>query len=411
MKRTITLLLIATVVVSTFGTQAFANSGGPSPLEEARDHPHPSVSAPTSPSDSHGSQAQDRAEKLTRQMRAQKVRNQSRFRGRFVGKANRFRQAAQEAEPGWEKTIAHRSVGINTRVAIAYQEGKQQQLTEREIRREANRLRNELESSKKRTTYRANSPTQAVVLVGEIERSLTSAEGWIDQVSEILNRDDLSKSQRLAYAAGALEGARGNLNDARLLHQQYRSELQDGKNQETTLEDRYAAVHGSVKNQIESASYSENVHASDMNQKADGYLDQAETRYGNGYKAAALLDLLRAQQFVKAAEVTADVTASEHVKSSGNNVGHASKQDVYDAKKAAVENLNTTLDGTDNGIVLLLLRNAERQIVGGDEDLRWVLEHPDAQAQQKAYARYIVAHSLADTATDTAESLEESNSS
>ena len=187
--------------------------------------------------------------------------------------------------------------------------------------------------------------------------------------------------------------------------------MQDGTSQETTLEDRYAAVHGSVQNQIESASYSEAVYASDMNQMAHGHLDRAEARYGNGYKAAALLDLLRAQQFVNAAEATADVTAPEHVYSSGNKTGHASKQDVYDAKKAAVENLNNTLNGTNNGVVLLLLGNADRQIVGGDEDLRWVLEHSDAQAQQKAYARYIVARSLADTATDTAELIEESNNS
>lgn len=402
MRRKTAILLALAVVVSTFGAQAYVTDTGPSPVKSAQAQQHASVPDPVSPNDAHANQARDRATALQDQMRAQNVQEQTRFRQRFVSKAERLEESAKTGEDGWDGTVAARGAAVNARVAIAHQEAKQGDLTESEIRREAKQLRNELDSFERRTSYRAESTTRAVVLVGEIETSLTSAEGWLDQIDSVLARDDISKAKRLAYAAGALEGARGNLEDARLLHEQYRSETQSGTSQKAAIEERYETIHESVQSQLESVSYAEDAYATAMVEKARGHFDRAETRYEDDYKAAALLDLLHAQQYLAAAEATSGVDAPEQV------TDPASEEQIYDAKQNAVESLNATVEGTDNGVVLLLLGHAERQIVGGNEDLEWTLEHPDKEAQQKAYARYVAAKSLADNAEDTATLLEAS---
>lgn len=403
MRRKTAILLAIALVASTLGAQAYVNGSGVSPAESAQAQQHASVPDPVSPNDAHAERAHERTANLYEQMHAQDVREQSRFRQRFVSKADRLREAAKAADGGWDETIAARGAAVDARVAIAYHEATQGDLTESEIRREAEQLRSELDSFEKRTAYRADSTTRAVILVGEIETSLTSATGWLDQIDSILARDDLSKNQRLAYAAGALEGAQGNLNDAHLLHEQYRTEFQSGTNQEAAIEDRYVTIHESVQSQLESASYSEDSYATAMMRKASGHLDRAETRYENGYEAAALLDLLHAQQYLTAAEATAEVDAPAQASEP------ASEEAIYAAKHAAVESLNATVESTDNGVVLLLLGHAERQVVGGNEDVEWMLEYPDAEAQQKAYARYVVAQSLAENAEDTASLLEASD--
>lgn len=407
MKRTIAILLAVIVVASTLGAQAHVNDGLWE-TEAIHEQPHASVPSATSPSSDHVSQASERAESLVDQMpaqaserQAQQAADRSDFQTRFATKTNELQQAATRAETGWDRTVVHRSIALNARVAVAHQEAKQGDLTENDVRQQTEELRSQIDSFEKRTSYRADSPTEAVVLVGEIETSLTSAEGWLEQIPEILERDDLSEEERIAYAAGSLEAARGNLEDARLLHTQYRTELQSGTDQEAALEDRYDAIRSSVQERIDATSYSEDAYGQKMAEKAEHYLDRAETRYEAGYKAAALRDVLRAELFLNGAEATANVEKPN------SDVEPAEIEAVSAEKDEAVQSLNTTLENTDNGVVLMLLQHSERQLVGGNEDAEWVLEHPDAEAQQQAYARYVVAGALADSAEDTADLLEE----
>lgn len=400
MKRKIAILLTLSLVVSALGAHAVANQS-PSTAETTAQSPHASVPSATQPSDEHVGQASERAQNLVDGAPAQAAAEESRTQHKFVTKVTKLQQSAKRSEAAWDQLVVKRSIALNARGATAYQEAKQGDLTEQEIRKEVERLRNEIDSFEKRTSYRASSPTRAVVLVGEIEASLTSAEGWLEQSTSVLERDDLSKDERLAYAASALEGARGNLNDAQLLHKKYRTELRSGADQETALEERYAAIHESVQSEIDAASYSEDVYANEMVEKADHYLQRAEERYESGYKAAALRDALRAELFLNAADATADVKAPT------SEVEPAAMEDVQAAKADAVTSLNATLDSTDDGVVLLLLQHSERQIVGGNQDVEWVAEHPDDEAQQTAYARYVVAETLADAAPDVADQLEE----
>lgn len=406
MKRIITVLLIVTVVASTLGTHVYAANQSRSPLEIAHDYPSPDVPDPVAPNDSHIAHAQGRANDLYSQMQAQEVKNRNQARGRLVSKATKFRKVVRNPEvSGWSKSIAQRSVAINSRSAIAYQNAREGNLTEKEIRREASKIRKKVVNYKKQISYHGNSISDTVVINGEIEISLISAERWLDQVPEILNREELTKPKRLAYAAGALEGAEGNLNDAQLLHQQYRKELHGAPEQKVILENRYVTIHQSVQENVESLSYSEDLYASDMLQKARAYLHRAEVHQHDGYTAAAIINLLHAQQYVIAAEATSNVAAP------GSVSGQVSEQDVYNAKVKAVKILNSTLERTNDKIVLSLLDHAERNMVGGDEDVAWVLEYPDKKAQQQAYARYIVARSLAESAKNTAALLQEPNGS
>lgn len=384
MKRTFLIPILAVLLVSSLAVSGTS----PTTLEKTQAVEKPSVQNPVQPSQSLVSQASQHAASMRNDVPAH-------ANGMFASRLGTSSERADKVSNRWSKLVMHRSVAVQSRAAKARMAARNGELTAADIRKQASQQRARLDRLKKQTSYQCGSVNQCVVVLGEVETSLSSAQSWLDQIPAILNRTQFNESKRLAYAAGALEAASGNLDDAESLRATYRTDL-NGQPVESELDTQYQSLHDTVRQRIASSSYGNDVYANELVRKAEGRLDRAEERYENGLKAAALRDLLVAYQFLEATD------EGETIQSPELGQSNVTDEELLTAKRDAVDALNASLDGASE-LERVLLKEALVQINGGDEKVSWIQEAPDAQARQQAFAHYVVAQSFVESADDATE--------
>ncbi len=330
----------------------------------------------------------NRAEYLISQ--AQSTKSNDKEIQRFLQSATKKLETSKSEKDPWKALINARKASIEAMTVIAYAQAKEEKLSEEDILNEVPKWMNKLQLLKAKLKHNGKNLEYSLIITAEVERSLDSAENWLNQAQEILNSNNRPKELRIAYAMGALEAVRGNLEDAELL---LNSVQKDGTDQEGIIVEMYRKLNEETMLKLGNRAYPKESFANLTFYEAKGFLKRAETRFNNGFKASATIDIMHALVLLESIDSLSEVPDPWY-----NNTT-ITADDVYQAKKQAVQALDEAIKNANgNELSLYLLKFADADIQMADSLVKRSIDSgrfENTESLRLAYALYLRAASYA----------------
>jgi len=362
------------------------------------------VEIPTIPSlvainNSLSENAINRAEYLISQ--AQSTKSNDKEIQRFLQSAIKKLETSKSEKNPWKALIHAREASIEAITAIAYDQAKEGKLSEKDILNEVPKWMNKIQLLKTKLKYNGKNLRESLIITAEVERSLDSAENWLSQAQEILNSNNRPRELRIAYAMGALEAVRGNLEDAEFL---LNSVQKDGTDQEGTITEMYRKLKEETMLKLDNRTYPKESFANLTFYEAKGFIKRAETRFNNGFRASATIDIMHAVVLLESLDSLSEVPDPWY-----NNTT-ITANDIYQAKKQAVQALEETIrNANGNELSLYLLKFAEADIQMADSLVKRSVDSgrlENTESLRLAYALYLRAASYAKNVSKVIELLQ-----
>ena len=332
--------------------------------------------------------AVNRAEYLVSQ--AQSTQSNDKEIQRLLQSAIKKLDTSKSEKDSWKALINAREASVEAMTVMAYVQAKEGKLSKKDVLNEVPTWASKIKLLKTKLKYNGKNLEQSLIITAEVERSLDSAENWLSQVQEILNSNNRPEELRIAYAMGALEAARGNLEDAESL---LNSVQKDGINQEEIVIGMYKRLNKEVMARVNSRIYPKESFANLTAYEAKGFIKRAESRFNNGFKASATIDIIHAFVLLESLDTLSKVPDPWYTNTT------ITATDVYQAKKQAVQALNEAIRNTNGSeLSLSLLKFADADIQMADSLVKRSIDSgrfENTESLRLAYALYIRAASYA----------------
>lgn len=261
---------------------------------------------------------------------------------------------------GLSALVSARTAALKANESASFAAVRAGELTERDVRHAAQVQRERLERVRE-TIPRSASTLAGIVALAEAQNSLSSADGFLEQVPDILSLEEADKETRIGDAMAAVQAARTNIDDAEILHRSNRdkTQAQSGELNATAV---FSNLHKAVASGVESATAGEPAASTHVADNAESYLRGAERDFDDGYRAAALVNLLKAKALLSA---TDELQSTPHPSAETNqSVPYAT---AIDARESALRSLTESLNNSARDPeALVLLQVAEDKIRAGD---------------------------------------------
>ena len=307
---------------------------------------------------------------------------------------------SKSEENSWEALASARLASVDAMIAVAYGQAKEGKLNEKDVLDQVPGWAGKIQHLETRLTYKGMSFQDALISRAEVERSLSSADSWLEQVPGILNLDKVPREMRLAQAMGSFEAVRGNLEDAEFLLSSVQNK---GTNQEEVITDAYERFHGKATLGIDSTVTRGSFAELTFNE-AKGFIERAELRFNSGYKASATTDIMCAFITLQILDVLSEVPDPWF----GEAV--ITVEDIYRDKEQAVRALNEAIESAGgDGIELYLLQSVRSDIETADYLIEMnmsTITYGDTEGLAFAHAFYVRALSYAGSVHKVTELLE-----
>jgi hypothetical protein len=299
-------------------------------------------------------------------------------------------EISKSEENWWEALIYAREASIEAMTAIAYGQANEGKLSEKDVLDQVPRWANEIQILRTKLTYKGENLQDALITIVEVERSLDSAESWLKQTAEILSSSDMQREFRIGHAMGGLEAVRGNLEDAESLLD---SVQKGGTDQEGAITDVYKKFYGETTLGVDGRAYPKESFANLTLDETKGFIERAESRFNNGYKASATTDIMYAFVSLRSLDTLSDIPDPWC-----SNATITAK-DVYQDKEQAVKALNEAIEneGGDE-LALYLLQSARSDIEAADYLIKRCIDvgiFGSTESLRLAHALYVRASSYA----------------
>ncbi|HDH44525.1 MAG TPA: hypothetical protein ENG66_03935 [Thermococcus sp.] len=341
----------------------------------------------------------NRAEYLISQ--AQSIQSNDKEIQRFLQSALKKLNISKSEKDSWKALTNAREASVEAVTVIAYAQAKEGKLSEEDVLNEAPTWMNKLQILKTRLRYNGKNLEYSLIITAEVERSLDSAENWLNQAQEILNSNNRSKELRIAYAMGTLEAVRGNLEDAEFL---LNSLQKDGTDQEGIITGIYTRFNKEVTLKLDNRDYPKESFANLTLHEAKGFIKRAEPRFNHGFKASATIDVMHAFVLAESLDTLSKVPDPWYTNAT------ITANDIYQAKKQAVQALNEAIkSANDNVLSLYLLRFVDSEIKTADSLVKRSIDSgrfENTESLRLAYALYFRAASYAKNVNKVIELLQ-----
>nr|CCE70290.1 TPA: hypothetical protein PAB0594 [Pyrococcus abyssi GE5] len=305
-----------------------------------------------------------------------------------------------EKDP-WKALINAREASVEAVTVIAYAQAKKGKLSEEDVLNEIPAWASKIQLLKTKMKYNGEDLEQSIIITAEVERSLDSAENWLSQAQEILNLKNMSRALRIAYAMGALEAVRGNLEDAEFL---LSSVQKDGIDQEEVFVRIYKRLSKEASSRLDDKAYPKESFANLTLHAAEEFIKRAESRFNRGFKALAIIDIMHALVLLESLDALSEVPDPWYTNAT------ITANDVYQAKKQAVQALNEAIKNANgNELSLYLLKFADSDIKTADSLVKRSIDSgrfKNTESLRLAYALYIRATSYAKNVNKVIELLQ-----
>lgn len=359
----------------------------------------PTISSPIAVDNSVLENAINRAEHLISQ--AQSIQSNDKEIQRFLQSALKKLNTAKSEKDSWKALTNAREASVEAMTVIAYAQAKEGKLSEEDVLNEVPTWMNKLQILKTRLRYNGKNLEYSLIITAEVERSLDSAENWLNQAQEILNSNNRSKELRIAYAMGALEAVHGNLEDAEFL---LNSLQKDGSDQEGIITGIYTRFNKEVTLKLDNRVYPKESFANLTLHEAKEFIKRAETRFNHGSKASATIDVVHAFVLAESLDTLSKVPDPWYTNAT------ITANDIYQAKKQAVQALNEAIKSANGSVLsLYLLRFVDSEIKTADSLVKRSIDSgrfENTESLRLAYALYLRAASYAKNVNKAIELLQ-----
>jgi len=310
-------------------------------------------------------------------------------------------EASKSEENSWEALEYAREASVEAMMAIAYSQAEEGKLSEKDVLDQVPGWAKEIQLLKTKLNYKGKNLQDALIISAEIERSLDSAESWLKQAPEILSFNEMQREVRIAHAMGGLEAVRGNLEDAEFL---LNSVQKDGTDQEGAITDAYEKFYGETTLGVDGRVYPKESFANLNLDETKGFIERAESRFNNGYKAVASTDIMYA--FV----VLQSIDNLSEVPDPWCSNATITAKDVYQDKEQAVKALNEAIENAEGDqLALYLLQSARSEIEVADYLVKRSIDlgrFENTESLRLAHACYVRASSYSSNINKITELLE-----
>lgn len=342
----------------------------------------------------------NRAEYLILQAQSAKSEEGEIVQG-FLNSAAERVETSKSGENPWAALEYAREASVDAMTAIAYGQAKEGKLSETDVLDQIPEWEMEIQLLKTKLNYKGENLQDALITIVEVERSLDSAESWLKQVPEMLSFSDTPREWRIAYAMGGLEAVRGNLEDAEFLLD---SVQKDGTDQEGAITGAYEKFYGETTLGVDGRAYPKESFANLTLDETKGFIERAESRFNNGYKASATTDIMYAFVSLRSLDILSDVPDPWYSNST------ITAEDIYQDKEQAVKVLNEAIENAGGDeLALYLLQSAVSQIEASDYLVKRSIDFGifgSTGSLRFAHAFYVRASSYASNVNKVTELLE-----
>ncbi|WP_202319594.1 hypothetical protein [Archaeoglobus neptunius] len=280
----------------------------------------------------------------------------------------------------WDSLINARKSAVDARMILAYGEVKRGELTKDRILKERAILDKKLKEIESSTSYHC-SDLSGCIPYSEVEESIYSAIKWLDQIDQLEPIFKTSKERALIYAAGSIEAAEGNLDDAEyLLKQISRTEKRlDGSRY---IDSVYRKLSKNVELEIQKCSDINGTFAEQTCKEAVGYYERGVEKFKLGLKASSIVDVIAAKALLGCVDDMLKIPDPW-------NSSAVDSKSIYGAKLSAVSSVNRA----SSKIAAMV---AEEDIKAGDKLVKRIIETGrSGEAANLAYALYLRAAGVA----------------
>ena len=341
-------------------------------------------------SDSHLQSARSRAASSIREIDSSSM-------GRFSQKAESSQKLAEKTEGRFHQLVAHRSATAHAEGARAYKRATNGKLDLDKRKREISDLQTDIDECRKNIRYTGRSLNNVVAATAQIEKSLWSAQIWLNQASEILGDNCLPRMQQARYATSALEFARGTYNDAR----HYRSDLSSAEEQQargdtidTLFEQYFTGFYQKAKTEEKSRnglerSKSEKQTTRYARQCMADYVERGTKRFQSGYKSIAVLDLLIGNAVIGAVEAL-----------DSKPLSGIDEDTLTIEQELTIDRYHRITNQDTSSSALPILNVARLEIGDGNVAAAEYEQSNNLDYRHRAYAHYRVANALIDSTDD-----------
>jgi hypothetical protein len=310
-------------------------------------------------------------------------------------------EASKSEENSWEALEYAREASVEAMMAIAYSQAEEGKLSEKDVLDQVPGWAKEIQLLKTKLNYKGKNLQDALIISAEIERSLDSAESWLKQAPEVLSFNEMQREVRIAHAMGGLEAVRGNLEDAEFL---LNSVQKDGTDQEGAITDAYEKFYGETTLGVDGRVYPKESFANLNLDETKGFIERAESRFNNGYKAVASTDIMYAFVVLQSIDNLSEVPDPWY-----SNATITAK-DVYRDKEQAVKALNEAIENAEGDqLALYLLQSARSEIEVADYLVKRSIDlgrFENTESLRLAHACYVRASSYSSNINKITELLE-----
>lgn len=310
-------------------------------------------------------------------------------------------EACKSKENSWEALIYAREAAMDAMTAIAYGQVKEGQLTEKDVLDQVPGWAKEIQLLRTKLNYKGKNLQDALIIRAEVERSLDSAESWLKQAPEILSLNEMPRESRIAQAMGGLEAVRGNLEDAEFLLD---SVQKNGTDQEAAIEDAYEKFYVEATLGVDGRVYPKESFANLALDETKGFIERAELRFNNGYKAAASTDIMWAFVLLRSMDILSEVPDPWYSKAT------ITAKDLYQDKEQAVKALNEAIENAGGDqLELYLLQSARSEIEAADYLVKRSIDlgiFKNTDSLRLAHACYVRALSYSSNINEVTDLLE-----
>ncbi|MFC6954685.1 hypothetical protein [Halorubellus litoreus] len=313
-------------------------------------------------------------------------------RTRFEVQAARGLAEGPEFDGDFRELVAYRSAAAHARGAGARRGVLDGVVNAQNASQRASQLDNEVASTHRQVRYTGERLDAVAAEAGQVEKTLLSARTWADSADAAFDVDHLGDGERVKYAESAIAFAEGNLDDARRYLDATDTANPQATDQKAALRDLADALETDVSDALASPRDAVDDHVRYALRETRSYLDRARSRRDDGFLAAAVVDLVFATGYVRAASDLAE-TDFATVDEATLDVEAELVADHYNRRAADVT----------GALERLVLRLGSLEYNSGIEAHGTAVEMADPTEAATALRHYVATESLLDAATSVYE--------
>lgn len=271
--------------------------------------------------------------------------------------SKKFLNQSRSVSNNWAALRLARKASVYASFVKAEKMATQGDLSEEDVLSAQSRVQSRVDTKIRATRSEANSD-EALVVLGEVHRSLIAADNHLNNLDRLLESESRSPEVNISQAYGSVQGALMNLADADQILAANRSAVNGNGNSTPSVS--LGSLREELQSTLNSISTSSSSFASVAVEAPEGFLSKAEGYDGHGLTAGSTMATLEGLSLAES------VTRAEELPNPWESSETVNLEDVRDDKEAAESAIDSRYDGPGDQLKQSILASAQDEVVSGD---------------------------------------------